>query len=91
MKRFLLRTALAFGLWFASALTMNAQTNQYLHFDGTDDNVSIPNASATIAGSTAFTMTGWFYDDALSYGQGLMGFRATAGGFYLIQLNSGAL
>jgi Concanavalin A-like lectin/glucanases superfamily/Peptide-N-glycosidase F, C terminal/Secretion system C-terminal sorting domain len=91
MKRFLLRTALAFGLWFASAQMLTAQTNQYLHFDGTDDNVSIPNASATIAGSTAFSMTGWFYDDALSYGQGLMGFRATAGGFYLIQLNSGAL
>jgi len=91
MKSFLLRSALALALCFASAQMLTAQTNQYLHFDGTNDYVSVPNASALIAGSTAFTMTGWFYNDALGYGQGLMGFRATQGGFYLIELNNGAL
>lgn len=68
-----------------------AQSNQYLDFDGVDDYVNIPNASGAISGSTAFSMTGWFYDNQLSYGQGMMGFRATGGGFYMIQLNNGSI
>ncbi|MFM2206239.1 MAG: hypothetical protein RL213_214 [Bacteroidota bacterium] len=68
-----------------------AQTNQYLDFDGIDDFVSIPNGSAAIAGSSQMTITGWFYDNQLSYGQGMMGYRATGGGFYLIQLNNGQI
>ena len=78
------------GLLLSSA-SSTAQTNQYLDFDGVDDFVSIPNGTAAIAGSNAMTIAGWFYDNQLSYGQGLMGFRGTAGGFYLIQLNTGAI
>lgn len=74
-----------------SATSSIAQTNQYLDFDGVDDFVSVPNGTSAIAGSNAMTITGWFYDNQLSYGQGLMGFRGTAGGFYLIQLNNGAI
>lgn len=36
-------------------------------------------------------MTGWFYNNALGYGQGMMGFRATGAGFYMIQLNNGSI
>ncbi|MEY4594665.1 MAG: hypothetical protein RIQ47_1075, partial [Bacteroidota bacterium] len=68
-----------------------SQSNQYLDFDGVDDFVSVPNGTATIAGSTQITIAGWFYDNQLSYGQGLMGFRGTAGGFYMIQLNNGVI
>ena len=56
-----------------------AQSNQYLDFDGVDDFVSVPNGTATIAGSNQITIAGWFYDNQLSYGQGLFGFRGTAG------------
>lgn len=70
---------------------VKAQSNQYLDFDGVDDYVNVPNASTLIAGSNAISLTGWFYDNQLSYGQGLMGFRATAGGFYMIELNNGSI
>lgn len=80
-------------LFFFLAFIGNAkaQSNQYLDFDGVDDYVNIPNASTLIAGSNAISITGWFYDNQLSYGQGLMGFRATAGGFYMIELNNGSI
>ncbi|MBL0102389.1 MAG: T9SS type A sorting domain-containing protein [Bacteroidetes bacterium] len=70
---------------------VNAQSNQYLDFDGVDDYVNVPNASALIAGSNAITITGWFYDNQLAYGQGMMGFRGTNGGFYMIELNNGQI
>src|SRR5215510_13701987 len=79
-------------IFIASATSnLKAQTNQYLDFDGVDDYVSVTNGSAAIAGSNAISLTGWFYDNALSYGQGMMGFRATAAGFYMIQLNNGSI
>lgn len=74
---------LPLGLW--------AQSNQYLHFDKVDDFVQHPTGSQFIQNATAFSMTGWFYTDALAYGQGMMGFRGTGGGFYLIQLDNGKL
>lgn len=67
-----------------------AQTNQYLHHDGIDDHVALPNGSQYFTGGTGMTMTGWFYDDALGYGQGMMGFRGNQG-FYMIQLNDGKI
>lgn len=87
MKQFYLMLAI-FLLGFAGS---NAQSNQYLDFDGVDDYVNVPNASALISGSNAISLTGWFYDNQLSYGQGMMGFRATAGGFYMIELNNGSI
>ena len=79
-------------LFFAmSTNSMNAQSNQYLDFDGVDDYVNVTNASTLIAGSNAISITGWFYDNQLSYGQGMMGFRGTAGGFYMIELNNGSI
>ena len=68
-------------VFFALALTssIQAQTNQYLHFDRIDDYVAVPNASQYIANSTGITMAGWFYTDELVYGQGMMGIRDGAG------------
>lgn len=87
-----IRLFFLFVLLFAAQTDkVNAQSNQYLDFDGVDDYVNIPNASAEIAGSTAFSITGWFYDNQLSYGQGMMGFRATNAGFYMIELNNGSI
>ncbi len=70
---------------------VSAQTNQYLSFDGTDDWVSVPNASSLVVGSTAMSITGWFYDNNLNYGQGMMGFRSGTESFYLISLNNGQI
>jgi hypothetical protein len=70
-----------------------SQTNQYLHFDKVDDFVQLPNGSQYVSGTTALSLTGWFYCDALAYGQGYMGFRSGSGTaeFYLIQLNTGVM
>lgn len=77
--------------FFQLPFHLHAQSNQYLDFDGVDDFVNVNNASAAIAGSSGITMTGWFYNNALGYGQGMMGFRATGAGFYMIQLNNGSI
>lgn len=86
-------------LWLVAVMLMAlpllavAQSNQYLHFDKVDDYTQLPNASQYVSGSNQVSMTGWFYCDALAYGQGYMGFRAGSGTaeFYLIQLNNGVL
>lgn len=73
---------------------MQAQSNQYLHFDKVDDYVEVPNGSGYVAGSTQITMAGWFYHDALGYGQGMMSIRGGGSGtgeMYLIQLNNGTV
>lgn len=72
---------------------VQSQSNQYLHFDKVDDYVVLQNASQYFSGATQLTLTGWFFCDALAYGQGYMGFRIGAGNaeFYLIQLNNGVM
>lgn len=89
MKRFFTLLLLAFMLIGAGDLF--AQSQQYLHFDGTDDYTVTENASALILNEPAFSMTGWFYTDDLVYGQGMMGFRSGTNGFYIIQLADGIL
>jgi hypothetical protein len=85
----------ALALWVPVLVPvqMVAQSNQYLHFDKVDDYCQLPNGSQYVSGSNQVSMTGWFYCDALAYGQGYMGFRAGSGTaeFYLIQLNTGVL
>lgn len=70
-----------------------SQSNQYLHFDKVDDFVILDEAGQYVNGSDAISITGWFYCDELSYGQGYMGFRSgsSSGEFYLIQLNNGVM
>ncbi|HNW72289.1 MAG TPA: peptide-N-glycosidase F-related protein [Bacteroidales bacterium] len=81
-----------FGFFLVSVMLF-AQSNQYLHFDMVDDFTQLPNGSQYVSGSNQLSMTGWFYCDALAYGQGYMGFRAGSGTaeFYLIQLSNGVL
>ena len=74
----------------AASSGLKAQTNQYLHFDMVDDHVLLENGSQYIANKPGISITGWFYDDALAYGQGLMGFRGSQG-FYMIQLADGKI
>lgn len=85
-----LMLALAFCL---QASVLMAQSNQYLHFDKVDDFVILQNGSQYLSGNSRISMTGWFYCDALAYGQGYMGFRSGSGTaeFYIIQLNNGVL
>lgn len=80
-------------LWLMQPMQIFPQSNQYLHFDKVDDFCQLPDGSQYVSGSNAISMTGWFYCDALAYGQGYMGFRAGSGTaeFYLIQLNNGVL
>jgi len=70
---------------------LHAQTNQYLHFDRVDDYVILEGAGQYVANSTEISITGWFYTDELVYGQGMMGLRDGATGFYLIQLSDGVI
>jgi hypothetical protein len=55
--------------------SIHAQTNQYLHFDGTDDYVEVENGITLLDGATEITMSGWFYTEQLIYGAGMIGFR----------------
>ncbi|HOW30373.1 MAG TPA: LamG domain-containing protein, partial [Bacteroidales bacterium] len=87
----LIRNILALLLVFAGSLCQ-AQSNQYLDFDGVDDYVILENGAQYITNSTqGITMAGWFYTNALVYGQGMMGFRGGATEFYMIQLASGKI
>ncbi len=77
-------------LVLSASFGLKAQTNQYLHFDMVDDHVLLENGSQYLANKPGMTIAGWFYEDQLSYGQGLMGFRGTQG-FYLIELADGKI
>lgn len=86
-----------FCLWIALLLVgsiTRAQSNQYIHFDGSDDYASFPAAAQFVNGSNTITMAGWFYTDALNYGQGMLSIRGGGTGtgeMYMIQLNNGTL
>lgn len=71
-----------------------AQSNQYLHFDGVDDYVSLPAGAQFVNNSNTITMAGWFYTDELIYGQGMMSIRGGGTGqgeMYMLQLNNGTI
>ena len=74
-------------------LFVNAQSNQYLHFDREDDFAILDEAGQYISNGSAMTMTGWFLCDEYAYGQGYFGFRSGAGDgeFYIIQLSDGVM
>lgn len=95
MKKFYIsRIILAFSFLLFFTIYSQAQTQQFLHFDHDDDIIEIPAASQYIAGSNEISMTGWFYCDALGYGQGYLSFRNGGTGdgqMYLIQLNNGKM
>jgi len=74
--------------------SLSSQTNQYRHFDGTDDFAIVPEAAQYVNGAAGVSMTGWFYTAALVYGQGMLGIRGAGAGngeMYVIQLNNGTL
>lgn len=88
-NNYLKLTLITMALLFTALSGLRAQTNQYLHYDCANrDYVVLENASQYIANKPGITIAGWFYDDQLGYGQGLMGFRGTQG-FYMIQLADG--
>jgi hypothetical protein len=74
----------------AGSIGIKAQTNQYLDFDMVDDHVVVENGSQYLANKPGMTIAGWFYDNQLAYGQGLMGFRGSQG-FYMIELADGKI
>ncbi|HOP12498.1 MAG TPA: peptide-N-glycosidase F-related protein [Lentimicrobium sp.] len=88
-NNYLKLTLMTMALLFTALSGLRAQTNQYLHYDCSNlDYVVLENGSQYIANKPGITIAGWFYDDQLGYGQGLMGFRGTQG-FYMIQLADG--
>ncbi|MEI8201771.1 MAG: LamG-like jellyroll fold domain-containing protein [Bacteroidota bacterium] len=92
MKKLIEKLSIVFLIIFLSAFNKTqAQSNQYLDFDGVNDYVNVPNASTLVAGATGLTITGWFYNTTMGYGQGMMGIRGTGGAFYLIELGSGTI
>ena len=80
-------------LTFSNPISLLSQSNQYLHFDKVDDYVILNQAGQYIPTGNALSITGWFFCDELSYGQGYMGFRSGSGDgeFYMIQLNNGVM
>jgi hypothetical protein len=84
-----------FSLCFSFLLVASfAQSNQYLHFDGVDDYIQLDSAAQLLANKNTISMAGWFKADELRYGAGMMGIRGNGsgtGGFYILQLGSGAL
>ncbi|OAB77312.1 LamG-like jellyroll fold domain-containing protein [Cochleicola gelatinilyticus] len=75
-------------------ISLHAQSNQYLHFDGVDDYTELENGAQYVTNSNTISMAGWFYTDALTYGQGMMSIRGGgtgSGEMYLIQLNNGTV
>lgn len=89
MKKF----QLSLFLCLAFAIQVLAQSNQYLHFDGTNDVVTVEQGGQYLEGATGLTMAGWFWTDQLRYGQGMMGLRDGIANseFYIIQLDNGIL
>lgn len=90
MKLMLRKTSLFLLLSLLPILAFS-QTNQYLHFDKVDDFCQLTNASQYVANAPGISLTGWFYCDALAYGQGMMGLRSGSQGFYMIILNNGQI
>jgi len=80
-------------LFMMQTVFLHSQSNQYLHFDKVDDYVVLDEGGQYFNGTNQLSITGWFYCDELSYGQGYMGFRSGSGDgeFYMIQLNSGVM
>ncbi len=79
---------------FSSSFLLQAQSNQYLHFDGVDDYTLLPEGAQYVNNLNTISMAGWFYTDALNYGQGMMSIRGGGTGdgeMYLIQLNNGTM
>lgn len=73
-NNYLKLTLITMALLFTALSGLRAQTNQYLHYDCANrDYVVLENASQYIANKPGITIAGWFYDDQLGYGQGLMG------------------
>jgi hypothetical protein len=91
MKKTKFLRALMWVLLFAAPAFTFAQSNQYLHFDKVDDFVILEDAGQYVVNKTEISMTGWFYTDALAYGQGMMGLRDGSSGFYMIILNNGMI
>jgi len=94
MKKFYLNFSwLLMLVYLLQPASVDAQSNQYLHFDGEDDFVILNGGGQYVDGSNAMSITGWFYCDELAYGQGYMGFRSGSGSgeMYLIQLNNGVM
>jgi hypothetical protein len=93
MNNFYLKNSfLLTTLFLLQSFFVQAQSEQYLHFDRVDDQVMLPNGSQYISNADGITMAGWFYTDQLAYGQGMMGMRDGGGdGMYVIQLANGKL
>lgn len=94
-KRHNMRYLSTLILLFSLSLTsLSAQSNQALHFDGSNDYIALDSAAQLIANENNLTMTGWFKADRHQYGAGMMGIRGEGtgtGGFYILQLGGGAL
>lgn len=75
------------------AFNFGFSQNNYLDFDGTDDNVTIANSGNTVAGATAISLSCKVFPKSTSTGfpnfNGIAGYRnETNFDFYIIQLSS---
>ena len=90
MRKFYKPSFILVMMMLAVSFGLKSQTNQYLHFDMVDDHVLTENGSQYVANKPGITIAGWFYEDQLEYGQGMMGFRGSQG-FYMIELADGKI
>lgn len=91
MKKYILSLFILFLSFIVRAYSQNPNC---LSFDGTDDQVIVPGASALIAGSTAMTIACWVYPTNTTAifpdFDGFCGFRDNAfADFYMVQFGVG--
>ncbi len=87
MTTTLTRTAFLFTL-LPTALASTAQTQNALDFDGIDDEVTVDNGSASIAGASGFSLTCWINPSEGLGHNGIAGLRDEfEADFYLLRLD----
>lgn len=94
MKQVYIKKIIFFLSLVFSSFLLQAQSNQYLHFDGVDDYTELPAGAQYVNNLNTISMAGWFYTEELIYGQGMMSIRGGGTGdgeMYLIQLNNGTI
>lgn len=90
-KNLLLRRLFTMISCFMVIQYLQAQTNQNLDFDKVNDWVKLENGSQYLTNKPGMTIAGWFFDNDLGYGQGMIGFRGTVQNFYMIELANGSI
>ena len=89
MTRLFTTFTLIFFISFSLTSLSQTAPNNALHFDGSNDVVTVANASGQISTGTNYSMSCWIYPTKNGGPNGIVGFRNNVNAdFYLLQLNN---